>query len=822
MADPSSYRPRPGEIPDSPGVYRFRDEHRRVIYVGKAKSLRQRLANYFQDLANLHPRTRTMVTTAASVEWTVVSTEVEALQLEYSWIKEYDPRFNVKYRDDKSYPYLAVTMNEEFPRVQVMRGHKKKGVRYFGPYGHAWAIRDTVDLLLRVFPVRTCSAGVFKNAARTGRPCLLGYIGKCSAPCVERISAEDHQELAEEFCDFMAGRTGTYLRRLERQMGEAAEDMEYERAARLRDDIGALRKAMEKSAVVLADATDADLIAVAEDELEAAVQIFHVRGGRVRGQRGWVTDKVEEITTGALVEHALQQLYGEETGDAVPKEVLVPALPDPVEPVQEWLADRRGSGVSLRIPQRGDKKALMETVQRNAQQALVLHKTKRASDLTTRSRALEEIADALDLDSAPLRIECYDISHLQGDDVVASMVVFEDGLARKSEYRRFQIKGFRGQDDVRSMHEVITRRFRRYLAEKERTGEWADGEDPGEGTPRADGRDGVLSAPPGSPAAPGGEADSGHQSAPAHQPAPGHAATSGQEAAPGDEAAPGQEAAPGHVAAPGDEAAPGQEAAPGHVAAPGDEAAPGHQAAPGHVAAPRDEAAPSQEAAPGHQAAAPGHDAADDLALADGSGLKDEDGRPKRFAYPPQLVVVDGGQPQVAAAQRALDELGIDDIAVCGLAKRLEEVWLPGDDDPVVLPRTSEGLYLLQRVRDEAHRFAITYQRTKRAKRFRSSPLDDVPGLGETRKQALIKHFGSVKKLRSATIDQICEVPGIGRKTAETVAVALARSAPATPAVNTATGEIMDDEDGAPETTADAPGEPVSAGTPDERRGQER
>ncbi|WP_395572601.1 excinuclease ABC subunit UvrC [Streptomyces sp. BK79] len=721
MADPSSYRPRPGEIPDSPGVYRFRDEHRRVIYVGKAKSLRQRLANYFQDLANLHPRTRTMVTTAASVEWTVVSTEVEALQLEYSWIKEYDPRFNVKYRDDKSYPYLAVTMNEEFPRVQVMRGHKKKGVRYFGPYGHAWAIRDTVDLLLRVFPVRTCSAGVFKNAARTGRPCLLGYIGKCSAPCVERISAEDHRELAEEFCDFMAGRTGTYLRRLERRMADAAEEMEYERAARLRDDIGALKKAMEKSAVVLADATDADLIAVAEDELEAAVQIFHVRGGRVRGQRGWVTDKVEEITTGALVEHALQQLYGEETGDAVPKEVLVPALPDPVEPVQQWLTDRRGSGVSLRIPQRGDKKALMETVQRNAQQALVLHKTKRASDLTTRSRALEEIADALGLDSAPLRIECYDISHLQGDDVVASMVVFEDGLARKSEYRRFQIKGFRGQDDVRSMHEVITRRFRRYLAEKERTGEWADGEE---------------------------------------RTSPTGATGTGPSA-------------------------------------------------------------PDSQVAMDGRAATDGPAAEDGEFLIEGPALKDDDGRPKRFAYPPQLVVVDGGRPQVAAAQRALDELGIDDIAVCGLAKRLEEVWLPGDDDPVVLPRTSEGLYLLQRVRDEAHRFAITYQRAKRSKRFRAGPLDDVPGLGETRKQALIKHFGSVKKLRSATIDQICEVPGIGRKTAETVAVALAGATPAAPAVNTATGEIMDDEDGAPETTADAPGEPVTAGTPDERRGQE-
>jgi excinuclease ABC subunit C len=674
MADPSSYRPKPGQIPDSPGVYKFRDEHRRVIYVGKAKSLRQRLANYFQDLAGLHPRTRTMVTTAASVEWTVVATEVEALQLEYSWIKEFDPRFNVKYRDDKSYPYLAVTLNEEYPRVQVMRGAKKKGVRYFGPYGHAWAIRETVDLMLRVFPVRTCSAGVFKNATRTGRPCLLGYIGKCSAPCVGRVTPEEHRELADDFCDFMAGRTGTYIRRLEKDMMAAAEEMEYERAARLRDDVEALKRAMEKSAVVLADATDADLIAVAEDELEAAVQIFHVRGGRVRGQRGWVTDKVEAVDTSGLVEHALQQLYGEETGDSVPKEVLVPALPEDPEAVSQWLADRRGSQVSLRIPQRGDKKDLMVTVQRNAQQALGLHKTKRASDLTTRSRALEEIAEALGLDTAPLRIECFDISHLQGDDVVASMVVFEDGLARKSEYRRFQIKGFEGQDDVRSMHEVIGRRFRRYLQEKERTGEWEE-----------------------SPAVSG--------------------------------------------------------------------------------------AVPAPEAA-----------------AADGDPFdnepREDDGRPKRFAYPPQLVVVDGGQPQVAAAKRALDELGIDDIAVCGLAKRLEEVWLPDDDDPVVLPRSSEGLYLLQRVRDEAHRFAITYQRAKRAKRIRSSPLDAVSGLGETRKQALIKHFGSVKKLKQATIDEICEVPGIGRRTAESVAVALASTTPAAPAVNTATGEIIEEDDG--------------------------
>ncbi|MFI0824902.1 excinuclease ABC subunit UvrC [Streptomyces roseolus] len=657
MADPTSYRPAPGQIPDVPGVYKFRDEHRRVIYVGKAKSLKQRLANYFQPLASLHPRTATMVTTAASVEWTVVSTEVEALQLEYSWIKEYDPRFNVKYRDDKSYPYLAVTLNEEFPRVQVMRGQKKKGVRYFGPYAHAWAIRETVDLMLRVFPVRTCSAGVFRNAASAGRPCLLGYIGKCSAPCVGRVAPEEHRELAEEFCDFMAGRTGTYIRRLEKQMMAAAEEMEYEKAGRLRDDIGALRRAMEKSAVVLADATDADLIALAEDELEAAVQIFHVRGGRVRGQRGWVTDKVEAVDTAGLVEHALQQLYGEESGDAVPKEVLVPALPEDAGAVTQWLSGRRGSLVSLRIPQRGDKKDLMATVARNAQQALVLHKTKRASDLTTRSRALEEIAEALDLESAPLRIECFDISHLQGEDVVASMVVFEDGLPRKSEYRRFQIKSFEGQDDVRAMHEVIGRRFRRYLAEKERTGEW--------------GEDGEVAV---------------------------------------DEA--------------------------------GDE------------------------------------------------------GRPKRFAYPPQLVVVDGGQPQVAAARRALDELGIDDVAVCGLAKRLEEVWLPGEDDPVVLPRSSEGLYLLQRVRDTAHDFAIRYQRSKRTKRLRSSPLDAVPGLGDTRKQALIKHFGSVKRLKQATIEQICEVPGFGRKTAEAVAVALAQAAPAAPAVNTATGEIMEDDGG--------------------------
>ncbi|MFE6866852.1 excinuclease ABC subunit UvrC [Kitasatospora sp. NPDC057692] len=673
MADPSTYRPAPGAIPASPGVYKFRDAHGRVIYVGKAKSLRPRLSSYFQDLAGLHPRTATMVTTAASVEWTVVSTEVEALQLEYSWIKEFDPRFNVKYRDDKSYPELAVTLNEEYPRVQVMRGAHRKGVRYFGPYGHAWAIRETVDLLLRVFPVRTCSNGVFKRARQVGRPCLLGYIGKCAAPCVGRVSPEEHRALAEDFCDFMAGRTGNYLRRLETEMQEAAADLEYEKAARLRDDIGALKRAMEKNAIVLADATDADLLAVAEDELEAAVQIFHVRGGRVRGQRGWVTDKVEDVDTAGLVEHALQQLYGGGS-ESVPREVLVPALPEPDEPVRDWLSGLRGAQVDLRVPQRGDKKDLMATVQRNAQQALALHKTKRASDLTTRSRALQEIAEALELDSVPLRIECFDISHLQGEDVVASMVVFEDGLARKSEYRRFQIKGFEGQDDVRSMHEVVSRRFRRYLQEREQTGEWAVPEEPE------------------------GPEEDGHR--------------------------------------------------------------------------PED-------------------------------GPRTEDGRPKRFAYPPQLLVVDGGQPQVAAARRALDELGIDDVALCGLAKRLEEVWLPGEDDPVVLPRSSEGLYLLQRVRDEAHRFAITYQRGKRSKRLTAGELDSVPGLGETRRQALLKHFGSLKRLRAATVDELCAVPGIGRRTAETVAAALSSRTPAAPAVNTATGEII--EDGADEPAPAAP-----------------
>ncbi|MGW5263997.1 excinuclease ABC subunit UvrC [Microbispora sp. NPDC004025] len=652
MADPATYRPAPGSIPESPGVYRFRDPGGRVIYVGKAKSLRQRLNSYFADFAGLHPRTQTMLTTAASVDWTVVGTEVEALQLEYSWIKEFDPRFNVKYRDDKSYPYLAVTMGEDFPRVQVMRGAKRKGTRYFGPYSHAWAIRETVDLLLRVFPVRTCSAGVFKRAGQIGRPCLLGYIDKCSAPCVGRVTPEEHRALAEDFCDFMAGNTGRFIKRLERDMRDAAAVEEYERAARLRDDIQALQRALEKQTVVLGDDTDCDVIALAEDPLEAAVQVFYVRGGRIRGQRGWVVDKVEEATPGELVEQFLLQMYGEAT---IPREILVPARPPDETALIELLSEQRGSRVDLRVPQRGDKKSLMETVERNAKESLAQHKLRRASDLTTRSRALQEIADALDLDQAPLRIECYDVSHIQGENVVASMVVFEDGLVRKSEYRRFSIRTAEG--DVASIYEVICRRFKRYLEERAETGELDAEADDG-----AD--DGADDA---------GEREAGHGA---------------------------------------------------------------------------------------------------------GTPIDPETGRPRKFAYPPNLVVVDGGPAQAAAAQRALDELGIDDVAVCGLAKRLEEVWLPGDDQPVILPRSSEGLYLLQRVRDEAHRFAITYHRTKRSKSLKESALDQVPGLGPARRQALLRHFGSVKRLREASAEEIREVPGIGRATAEAIVAALRGESP--------------------------------------------
>jgi excinuclease ABC subunit C len=647
VADPSTYRPRPGEVPTDPGVYRFRDKEGRVIYVGKAKNLRARLGSYFQDVSALHHRTATMVRTGASVEWTVVSTEVEALQLEYAWIKEFDPRFNVKYRDDKSYPYLAVTMGDEFPRAMVMRGAKRKGTRYFGPYAHAWAIRETLDLAMRVFPMRTCSTGVFKRAGQVGRPCLLGYIDKCSAPCVGRVDAARHREIAEDFCDFMAGESGRFLGRMTAEMKAAAAELDFERAARIRDDIGALERVLEKSAVVLPDATDADVFGLAEDELEVAVQLFHVRGGRVRGQRGWVAERDAE-TTAEVVEHLLQQVYGGESSEGVPREVLVPVLPDDADALATWLGGIRGSRVDLRVPRRGDKRTLMETVARNAHQSLARHKVTRAGDLTTRSQALQQLQEGLDLDDAPLRIECFDISHVQGTQVVGSMVVFEDGLPRKSEYRRFIVRGDEtgATDDTAAMHEVLTRRFRRGQKEAE-------------------------------------------------------------------------------------------------------------------------EAARETE----------------------------ETGRPARFAYRPNLVVVDGGLPQVNAAARALEDVGAVDIAVVGLAKRLEEVWMPAEDHPVVLPRSSEGLYLLQRVRDEAHRFAITFHRQRRSKAMTSSALDTIPGLGEKRRKALLARFGSVKRMRQAGVEELAGVPGIGPALAAVVAAELG-AGEAVPAVNLATGEVLDDEGG--------------------------
>ena len=467
-------------------MYRFRDGTGRVIYVGKARSLRQRLNSYFADPWSLHARTAQMVAAAAGVDWVTVATEVEALQLEYSWIKEYDPRFNVRYRDDKSYPFLAVTLDEEFPRLMVMRGAKRKGVRYFGPYSHAWAIRETLDLLLRVFPARTCSAGVFRRHGQIGRPCLLGDIDKCSAPCVKRVTAQEHRRIVEEFCEFMAGRTETMERRLAKEMRAASDALEFERAARLRDDLAALRRAMEKQTVVFTDGTDADVVAFAEDELEAAVQVFHVRAGRVRGQRGWVVEKTEELSTGDLVEHFCLQVYGGEAeagerGD-LPREILVPALPADTEALQTWLTGLRGAKVTLRAPQRGDKKTLMETVARNAGESLTRHKLRRAGDLSARSQALEEVADGLGLPLAPLRIECFDVSQIQGTDVVASMVVFEDGLARKSEYRRFIISG--ATDDVSAITEVLRRRFARYLAAKQ-TGELTDRRQAGHQSGRA-------------------------------------------------------------------------------------------------------------------------------------------------------------------------------------------------------------------------------------------------------------------------------------------------------------------------------------------------
>ena len=650
MADPATYRPATGEIPAKPGVYRFRDDEGRVIYVGKAKSLRSRLSSYFQDVSALHLRTQQMVTTAASVEWTVVDTEVEALQLEYTWIKEFDPRFNVKYRDDKSYPWLAVTVGEDVPRVQVMRGSQKKGVRYFGPYSHAWAIRDTVDTLLRVFPMRSCSASVYKRAQASGRPCLLGDIGKCAAPCVGRVSVEEHREIVNDFLAFMAGNTAEFTRDLQRRMQDAARTERYEQAAKYRDDLAALHRVLEKQTVVLGDGTDADVFGFDDNGLEVAVQIFSIRGGRIRGQRGWIADSalieggdadIAEAGLPGYVQRAVMTLYAETSAEAVPPVVLVPALPADADAVAQLLSEHRGRPVSIRVPRRGDKRRLLETVEQNAREAMARHRLKRAADLNARSEALEELRRALGLEIAPLRIECYDISNLQGTEIVASMVVFEDGLPRKSEYRRFTIRQA-GQSDVAAMHQVIRRRLERLLRSND---------------------------------------------------------------------------------------------------------------------AERDET--------------------DELS--------------RRFAYRPSLIVVDGGPTQVAAARRAFDELGVTNIALCGLAKRLEEIWLPGASEPVMLPRSSEALYLMQRVRDEAHRFANAHHRERRGRAMTVSALDGIAGLGPTRRKALMKQFGSVKRIRAATVDEVAKVPGIGRATAESIVTQLAQAKPA-PAINMTTGEIVEGE----------------------------
>lgn len=627
MADPASYRPKPSDIPTDPGVYRFKDEHGRIIYVGKANNLRSRLGSYFVKPGTLPPKTRTMVHMAAAVEWTVVASEQEAIQLEYTWIKEFTPRFNIMYRDDKSYPYLAVTMNEKYPRVMVMRGDKRKGVKYFGPFYPAKAIRETVDRMLRVFPIRSCSAGVFRRAQLANRPCLMGYIDKCAAPCVNRISQEDHYALAEDFVAFMNGDVRPYLRELEEHMKQAVSELRYEDAARYRDDIEALKKVFERNAVVLPETTEADIFAFAEDELEAAFQVFHVRDGRIRGQRGWVVEKVDDTTKPQLVEQLLLQIYGDmEDTERIPREVLVPVLPENADDVETWMTQRRGANVDLRVPQRGTKRQLMETVQENANGALRLHKSRRSGDITARSAALRELQEALEFDQPLLRIEAYDISHVQGTNMVGSMVVFEDGLPKKRDYRKFNVTGDAARDDTAAMDDVLTRRFKAYLREQS------------------------------------------------------------------------------------------------------------------------------------------------DAPLVLSGELDPEDtGDPKKFSYPPSLVVVDGGLAQVNAAQQALLNLGIDDIPVVGLAKRLEELWIPGDDFPMVLPRTSQGLYLLQRLRDESHRFAIQAHRAKRSKSMIHSALDEVPGLGQRRRQDLLNHFGSLKKIRAASIDELQAVSGIGPKLAETI-----------------------------------------------------
>ncbi|WP_106813764.1 excinuclease ABC subunit UvrC [Microbacterium timonense] len=641
------YKPKPGEIPTNPGVYRFRDADGRVLYVGKAKNLRARLSNYFAPLHTLHERTRRMVTTAASVEWTVVATDVDSLQLEYQWIKEFDPPFNVRYKDDKSYPYMAITLADEAPRVIVTRNRRIPGAKYFGPYPKVWAVHDTIDLMIKVFPIRTCSDSSYKKAMATGRPCFPGQIGRCGGPCSMKVTIEEHRAIVEDFMAFMSGGDQRFTKALTARMREASAAMDYEAAAVYRDKLQSIDAVLNKSALVLAADTDADLFGIAEDELAAAVQHFVIRGGRVRGVRATTIEKEIDISGGDLVDQVLQRTYGNAAGADIPRQVLVPSLPEDAADLEEWLRGRRGKSVTIQVAQRGRKADLMRTATLNAQQALMLHKTRRTSDYVARTQALTDLQEALDLAEAPLRIECFDVSHLSGTNVVASMVVFEDGLPRKDQYRSFGVA--ETTDDTDSLYQVLTRRLA-YLDRPE------EQDEPTSIAPASGGGDGTSRS--------GGDS----------------------------------------------------EEAP--------------------VVTTRK--------------------------------------RP-RFAYRPQLLVVDGGKPQVEAAARALRDAGHEEIALCGIAKRLEEVWLPGEEYPVILPRTSEALYLLQRLRDEAHRFAITHQRRRR-RRDIQSVLAEVPGLGEARIKALLRHFGSVSALKKATLDEIEQLPGVGPKLAAAIHAHLAQT----------------------------------------------
>lgn len=634
MADPTTYRP--SEIPDEPGVYRFFDENNKVIYVGKARSLRNRLNSYFQK--NVGEKTYRMIHAANRVDWTVVRTEVEALQLEFTWIKEENPQFNVQFKDDKSYPYLAISQDEEFPRIFITRRAKRKGVVYFGPFTHAWALRSTFDVLLKLFPVRSCSNANFERAKRIKRPCLLGDIGKCAAPCVGRVSPEEHRTLAKKLQNFMSDGSADISGELRREMQIASDSQEYEKAGKLRDQLTALERANESANAAISDSISADFIALHQDITHAAASIFRVRNGRVIGSKSWVIDLGNIPEETPLLDVTINQVYSEFEPS---KEVLV-NVPIENDGLSEYLAQRFRFKVAIKQPERGEKLELLETVKRNAHLALVQFLSKRANDAAVSGRALEDLASALGMDELPLRIECFDISNIQGTSVVASMVVFEDGQAKKSDYRRFGIDDKAKFDDTRAMHHVITRRFKRYLAEKEL-----------------------------------------------------------------------------------------------------------------------------------------------DLTEIEISG-----GEKPKFAYPPQLVIVDGGRGQVNAAARAFSELGIADITLVGLAKRLEEIWFPGQSYPVILPRHSEALYLVQRIRDEAHRFAVTFHRSKRSRLMLESLLDEIPSLGEVRRGALLEKFGSVAALKKATVAEIAQIPGIGDKTAETIWQKISEEQ-ATEYVDTQTGEII-------------------------------